>query len=73
MNIETTSRFQPLSAKDFAKLGLPVMAYVKPVGEGAETAYGVFSADGQQMAVLANRDLAFAAARQNEFEPVSVH
>ena len=35
--------------------------------------YSVHAHDGTRMAVLDNRDAAFAAARQYEMEPVSVH
>ena len=31
------------------------------------------AADGTRMAVIPNRDLAFAVVRQNDMEPVSVH
>jgi hypothetical protein len=35
--------------------------------------YAVHLMDGTRVAVVDNRDAAFAAARQNEMEPVSVH
>ena len=35
--------------------------------------YAVHLMDGTRLAVVDNRDAAFAAARQNEMEPVSVH
>lgn len=35
--------------------------------------YAVHAADGTPMAVVIDRDTAFAAARQYEMEPVSVH
>lgn len=37
------------------------------------TLYSVHSADGERIALVGNRDLAFAAARQHEMNPVSVH
>ena len=40
----------------------------------AETVlYALHAADGARIALMGNRDLAFAAARQNELTPVSVH
>ncbi|WP_306251551.1 DUF1150 domain-containing protein [Parvularcula sp. IMCC14364] len=40
----------------------------------AETVlYALHAADGARIALMGNRDLAFAAARQNEMTPVSVH
>jgi hypothetical protein len=35
--------------------------------------YAVHDADGQQLALVANRRLAFALARQNDMAPVAVH
>ena len=35
--------------------------------------YSVHAADGERIALVDNRDLAFAAARQHEMNPVSVH
>ncbi len=37
------------------------------------TLYAVHSADGERLAVLADRESAFAAAVAHELEPVSVH
>ena len=39
----------------------------------AQTLYAVHSADGERLAVLLDRDSAFAAAVAHELEPVSVH
>lgn len=41
--------------------------------EEGEVLFGVFDADGSPLAVLNDRDAAFAGARQYNFEPVSVH
>lgn len=38
-----------------------------------EKVYGVFGANGEQIALTANRTMAFDLARDNEFMPVSVH
>lgn len=35
--------------------------------------YSVHDADGQQMALVADRDAAFVLARQHDYEPVAVH
>jgi hypothetical protein len=37
------------------------------------TLYSVHTADGERIALVGDRDLAFAAARQHEMNPVSVH
>ena len=35
--------------------------------------YALHAADGSRIALMSNRDIAFAAARQHEMAPVSVH
>lgn len=40
---------------------------------GDTTLYSVHAADGERIALVGDRDLAFAAARQHEMHPVSVH
>lgn len=39
----------------------------------AETVFSVHGSDGQQLALVANRRLAFNLAREHDFTPVSVH
>ncbi|GJL94611.1 MAG: hypothetical protein DHS20C05_10160 [Hyphococcus sp.] len=41
--------------------------------EADATIYSVHAADGERIALVGDRDLAFAAARQYEMNPVSVH
>lgn len=62
-----------MSDHDLAALGLQEVAYVKPVVVEGGTAYAVHAADGTEIAVMADRDIAFAAIRQNDLRPVSVH
>jgi len=62
-----------LSAKELGLLGMNDVAYVKPIVENGAEAFAVHAADGTRIAVIANRDLAFAVVRQNDMEPVSVH
>ena len=38
-----------------------------------QSLYAVHSADGERLAVMLDRDTAFAAAVAHELEPVSVH
>jgi hypothetical protein len=61
------------------------IVYVRPVSvadlpeelreqiEGAETVYSVHAPDGQRLALVADRKLAFHLARAHDFAPVSVH
>lgn len=70
---------------DFAKNNDARIVYVRPVeladlpqkmqeqASGIEQLYAVHSEDGERLAVVADRDLAFVLARQNDFAPVTVH
>jgi len=40
---------------------------------GAEQIFAVHSSDGERLALVRDRKLAFALARQNDFAPVNVH
>lgn len=40
---------------------------------GADVVYSVHGADGRQLALVANRGLAFHLAREHDFAPMSVH
>lgn len=61
------------SRDDWAAFAVNGLAYVKPVTEDGVAAFAIHAADGTQLAVLAERDVAFAAVRQHGLEPVSVH
>lgn len=63
----------PLSKTDFVRWGVPDVAFVKRIeAEGAMT-WSIHAADGTQMGLAPSRDLAFAAIRQHDLEPLSVH
>lgn len=62
-----------LSPQDFLLLGVNDLAYVKAARREDKEVFLVFSADGTQIATMADRDIAFAAVRQNGMEPLSVH
>ena len=59
--------------------------YVRPVAaaelpddvreqvEGLDTLYAVHDAEGQRLALVKDRNLAFVLARQNDLAPVTVH
>lgn len=61
------------------------MVYVKPIAvtdlprevrdqaDGLEQLFAVHDAEGQQLALVANRKLAFALAVQNDYAPQPVH
>ena len=63
----------------------PRLAYVKTVdvadlpaevqegAKGRTQLYAVHDADGEQLALVADRRMAFVLARQNDYAPVPVH
>ncbi len=71
--MDQTERIEQISPQDLMILGLQEVAYVKPVIVQGETVYAVHAADGREVAVMASRDVAVAAIRQNELEPLSIH
>ncbi len=46
---------------------------VRKESQGLETLYAVHAPDGERLALVLDRDMAFALARQNDFAPVTVH
>ncbi|MBN2905966.1 MAG: DUF1150 family protein [Rhodobacteraceae bacterium] len=70
---------------DFLPDGGACIVYVRPVkvadlpeevqreAEGLEQLYAVHNADGERLAVVRDRRMAFALARQNDCAPVNVH
>ena len=70
---------------DFAKHGIERTVYVRSVvstdlpdelrGEinGFKNVYAIHSEDGERLALVKDRELAFAVARTNDLTPVSVH
>jgi hypothetical protein len=48
-------------------------AEVQEQAMGMDEIYAVHDADGQRLALVKDREMAFVLARQNDFAPVSVH
>jgi hypothetical protein len=72
--MNTAQHVSPImSDTDLAALGLQEVAYVKPVTVEGANAFGVYAADGTEIAIMADRDIAMAAIRQHDLAPVSVH
>jgi len=66
-------RNRQMSARELALFGMQDIAYIKRVVVNEAAGYAVHAADGTQIAVLADRDIAFATVRQHDLEPLSVH
>ncbi|MCE2927682.1 MAG: DUF1150 domain-containing protein [Rickettsiales bacterium] len=49
------------------------VAYVKPVLTEQGRTYGVFTADGLQLALFSTQEAAYFAAKQHDLEPVLIH
>ena len=62
-----------MSDHDLASLGLQEVAYVKPVKVEGSSVFAIYAADGTEIAILADRDIAMAAILQHDLAPVSVH
>jgi len=63
------------SEDDFANLGAPQVVYIRPVklSDGSKT-FSIYAANGLTLAEdLPSFEEAVAAARDNEYQPVSVH
>ena len=71
--MQTSETLRQMTSNDLAMLGMQDIAYVKAVVVDGTAGYAIHAADGTQMALTADRDIAFAVVRQNELEPVSVH
>lgn len=63
---------RPLKVRELSG-GQPVQAGPGIHLSPDQTLYGVFGADGERLAVMMERDEAFAAAVAHELAPVSVH
>ncbi len=62
-----------MTHRAFLALGSMHVAYIKMVTVDGSPAYAIHAADGQELGVFDEREVAFVAARQNDLEPLSVH
>ncbi len=71
-NLEATSGTdRTVYVKTIAVTDLP--REVREQAEGLEQLYAVHDAQGQQLALVGNRKLAFELAREHNYAPVLVH
>jgi hypothetical protein len=66
-------RWKQIPTQEFVALGMQNLAYIKSVTVNDRAAFAIHAADGTLMAVVDSRELAEAAVRQHELEPLSVH
>lgn len=61
------------SERELLAVGAEDTAYVKRMEEEGRIFYAIFLGDGRQIGAAPSRETAFAAIRQHELEPLSVH
>jgi len=71
--MDRIERIRQMSARELALFGMQDLAYIKAVMVDGGSGYAIHAADGTQIALLSDRDVAFATVRQHDLEPVSVH
>jgi hypothetical protein len=69
----STLQVRDISPEQLAALGMDRFAYVRPALVEGQKVYAIHSANGNAIGIIGARDLAFAAVRQHDMEPVSVH
>lgn len=62
-----------MSAADLAGWGMPEVAFVKRMSTDEGVVWSIHAADGTHMGTAPSRALAFAALKQHDLEPYSVH
>ena len=71
MTNETTLE-KHFSDKDFIALGMGNVAYIKPKLDGGRRVFAIHTADGNEVAVVDDWDVALATVKLNDLEPVRV-
>ena len=63
----------PMSVHDFTEWGVREIAYIKKIEFEGKQAFAVYAANGHQLAVTENLDVAYGLLFQNDLEPISLH
>lgn len=66
-------KIRDISPDQLAQLGMPSVAYFKPVTIKGMRVYAIHRADGTHVGTVADRELAIAAVIENEMHPTWVH
>ncbi len=72
-SVEIVFDLRKMTQDQLAQLGVPTLAYIKPVVMNGTAAFAIHAADGSPMAVATERDMAIAAVVQHEMLPALVH
>ena len=70
---DKTTAITAMSRSDLATWGVPIIAYIRHVGATGEGSWAIHAADGTQIGEAPDRATAYAAVRQHDLEPLSVH
>lgn len=73
MNENKTANDDKLTEEQFIAIGLPHLAYVKPILVEGIDRFAIHRADGVMLAILESREQAFLTALEHDMLPVSVH
>lgn len=65
--------YHTMNTRDFAKFGVPIIAYVKPVTIKGHTTFALHSADGTRLEMQESEAMATRAAHMRNLLPVVVH
>lgn len=65
-------RILKLTPQDMLLLGIGDVAYIKDIEVDGRTAFGLFAANGKQIAIAADRAAAIAAAWENGLAPMTL-
>jgi hypothetical protein len=68
----TTERIRQISAQELLALGLKDIAYLKEIELDGGTAVAIHAANGQQIALMPDRNAAVAAVWENGMAPVAL-
>jgi hypothetical protein len=66
-------KLRHISQQDLAAIGMQQLAYIRPAVVNGVTAFTIHAADGTQIGIAPNHDVAVAAVIQHELEPLSLH
>lgn len=66
-------QIRKITTDDLLTLGVRDVAYLKEIEVDGGSAVGIFAANGQQLALLPDRNAAIAAAVENGLAPVTLH
>ncbi len=71
--LQILEKLRRISSEGLFHLGMPNIAYVRPINAGRRTVFALHTASGAQVSVLETREAVEAAARQNDLTLVSLH